>query len=214
MDIYLCEACEGVAPQWVGRCPHCGRWNTLVATRRADAAPVGSLAVSLHQVEGCEATPMSTGVVEMDRVLGGGFVAGSVTLVFGPPGVGKSTLLFQVLSRWPAPGRRPAGLGRGVADPGRRPGRRGSEPSPSTSWRWPGTMWWPLRRPSRATTRRWPWSTPSRRSPTTSSRGRGEPGPGQGVRGPADAPGQGHRGAHRPGRPRHQGRRPGRPPGD
>jgi DNA repair protein RadA/Sms len=98
MDIYLCEACEGVAPQWVGRCPHCGRWNTLAATRRGDAAPVGSLAVSLRQVEGCEAAPMSTGVVEMDRVLGGGFVAGSVTLVFGPPGVGKSTLLFQVLS--------------------------------------------------------------------------------------------------------------------
>jgi len=106
IDIYLCTACEGVAPQWVGRCPHCGQWNTLAATRRgADSATAaGSVAVSLRQVDGGEARPMPTGVVEVDRVLGGGFVAGSVTLVFGPPGVGKSTLLFQVLSSVAATG--------------------------------------------------------------------------------------------------------------
>jgi DNA repair protein RadA/Sms len=96
----------------MGRCPNCGEWNTLTAsaapsgTRRgsgaaftsASALSSGAVAVSLRHVNGCEALPMPTGVVEFDRVLAGGFVAGSVTLVFGPPGVGKSTLLFQVLS--------------------------------------------------------------------------------------------------------------------
>ena len=106
IEIYLCTACEGVAPQWVGRCPHCGQWNTLMAStspaadRRSNASALsnGAVAVSLRHVDGCEALPMPTGVVEVDRVLAGGFVAGSVTLVFGPPGVGKSTLLFQVLA--------------------------------------------------------------------------------------------------------------------
>jgi DNA repair protein RadA/Sms len=103
--IYLCAACEGVAPQWVGRCPHCGQWNTLAITERpAGAAPPSALAVSLRQVDGSGAQPMPTGVVEVDRVLAGGFVAGSVTLVFGPPGVGKSTLLFQVLASVAATG--------------------------------------------------------------------------------------------------------------
>jgi DNA repair protein RadA/Sms len=103
-EIYLCALCEGTAAQWVGRCPHCGEWNTLTATaRRADAVAASS-AVSLRLVDGGDAAPMPTGVDELDRVLGGGIVAGSVTLVFGPPGVGKSTLLFQVLATVAATG--------------------------------------------------------------------------------------------------------------
>src|SRR5580693_8583885 len=97
-EIYLCALCEGTAAQWVGRCPHCGEWNTLTARVRGAGATVGSSAVSLRLVDGGDAAPMPTGVDELDRVLGGGVVAGSVTLVFGPPGVGKSTLLFQVLA--------------------------------------------------------------------------------------------------------------------
>jgi DNA repair protein RadA/Sms len=101
IEIFVCTACEGVAPQWVGRCPHCGKWNTLTAsaTRRTESAlTTGAVAVALRHIAGSEARPIPTGVVEFDRVLAGGFVAGSVTLVFGPPGVGKSTLLFQVLA--------------------------------------------------------------------------------------------------------------------
>ena len=92
-----------------GALPALRRVEQLVARRRRPppaahppprrpARSTGAVAVSLRHVDGCEAAPMPTGVVEVDRVLGGGFVAGSVTLVFGPPGVGKSTLLFQVLA--------------------------------------------------------------------------------------------------------------------
>jgi DNA repair protein RadA/Sms len=107
IEIYLCNACEGVAPQWVGRCPHCGEWNTLTASAPRTAAPASGCSaevVSLRQVDCGGAQPMPTGVVEFDRVLAGGFVPGSVTLVFGPPGVGKSTLLFQVLASVAATG--------------------------------------------------------------------------------------------------------------
>jgi DNA repair protein RadA/Sms len=102
-EIYHCTACGGTALQWVGRCPHCAEWNTLAASPRA-ASPRGAVsaagegAVALREIVGGDSPPMATGIDEVDRVLGGGFVAGAVTLVFGPPGVGKSTLLFQVLA--------------------------------------------------------------------------------------------------------------------
>jgi DNA repair protein RadA/Sms len=109
--IYQCSTCGGTALKWAGRCPHCAEWNTLAATLRASATAMGAAAnpggaagvatvgaVPLREVVGGDALPMATGVDEVDRVLGGGVVAGAVTLVFGPPGVGKSTLLFQVLA--------------------------------------------------------------------------------------------------------------------
>jgi DNA repair protein RadA/Sms len=95
---YLCTVCEQMALQWVGRCPHCGAWNTMLMTARSGKAKAETAAVPLGGIDGGTARPMPTGMGELDRVMGGGFVAGSVTLVFGPPGVGKSTLLFQVLA--------------------------------------------------------------------------------------------------------------------
>jgi len=102
--MYLCTACEATSLRWVGRCPSCGAWNTFgpLAVRagatRAGAVAAGPSAVALADISTVGARPLPTGVSELDRVLGGGVVAGSVTLLFGPPGIGKSTLLFQVLS--------------------------------------------------------------------------------------------------------------------
>jgi DNA repair protein RadA/Sms len=95
--------------RWAGRCPTCGQWNSLVEERVPSSSPTASVrgggfggasaeqAVPLCEVDISGAVPQSTGLAELDRVLGGGFVPGSVTLLGGEPGVGKSTLLLQVL---------------------------------------------------------------------------------------------------------------------
>ncbi len=105
---YLCTSCGTTSLRWVGRCPGCHEWNTLgptaVRSRRAEPGAGDAAAVALREVSTAGARPLPTGVSELDRVLGGGVVAGSVTLVFGPPGIGKSTLLFQVLSAVAATG--------------------------------------------------------------------------------------------------------------
>ena len=106
---YACDTCGTTSLRWVGRCPGCGAWNTLspLAQRVRRRTGVGSspmaqldpsTVVALVNVSTDAAHPLPTGVDELDRVLGGGVVGGSVTLLFGPPGIGKSTLLFQVLS--------------------------------------------------------------------------------------------------------------------
>jgi len=99
-----------VALQWAGQCPTCGAWNSLVeeTTRVQDLAPVtGAVvpAVRVGQVPTDERLPVPTGVVELDRVLGGGLVPGSVTVLGGAPGMGKSTLLLQVAGAVAASGR-------------------------------------------------------------------------------------------------------------
>lgn len=105
-ESYLCSSCGTASLRWVGRCPACGEWNTLGAAPARGPRPVGRdagaaldvAAVPLADVPTDAARPLATGVGELDRVLGGGLVAGSATLLFGPPGIGKSTLLFQVLA--------------------------------------------------------------------------------------------------------------------
>ena len=105
---YLCAACTATSLRWAGRCPACGEWNTLgpaPVRPRGSAAPAeGPPARPLADVSMDAIRPLPTGVSELDRVMGGGVVAGSVTLLFGPPGIGKSTLLFQVLSSLAATG--------------------------------------------------------------------------------------------------------------
>lgn len=103
--VYFCTACGNETPKWVGRCPGCGAWNTLeehiekpVAAGRAKAAPVGvsRRPQRIDQVDTDTEIRFSTGMGELDRVLGGGAVAGSLVLVGGAPGIGKSTLLLQI----------------------------------------------------------------------------------------------------------------------
>ena len=107
---YVCTACDATSARWVGRCPGCNAWNTLgpSSARRRGLRSAPGEAISgarpLADVSTDAARPLPTGVSELDRVLGGGVVGGSVTLLFGPPGIGKSTLLFQVLASVAATG--------------------------------------------------------------------------------------------------------------
>src|SRR3954470_4839657 len=100
--IFTCSTCGATAAKWHGRCPSCGDWNTLVeeaAPARAAAARAGGAgtasparAVPLREVRAEEVARLTTGIGELDRVLGGGIVPGSVVLLGGSPGIGKSTL--------------------------------------------------------------------------------------------------------------------------
>ncbi|MBN1882763.1 MAG: DNA repair protein RadA [Deltaproteobacteria bacterium] len=103
--VYVCSECGHTSPQWMGRCPGCDRWNTLseevirAAGRKTESkreAPPTPLFLSDAVDVGTRR--LSTGISELDRVLGGGLVEGSVVLVGGDPGVGKTTLLMQALS--------------------------------------------------------------------------------------------------------------------
>lgn len=100
---FVCGECGHETGKWFGRCPACGSWNTLVEMavednpRRA-AMSSGAGAVRLKNVDCREASRTNTGIGELDRVLGGGIVAGSVILLGGDPGIGKSTLLMQAAS--------------------------------------------------------------------------------------------------------------------
>jgi DNA repair protein RadA/Sms len=101
---YVCQACGATAPRWLGRCSSCGGWNTLVeevvaSGKKARAStPSMSKPVSVADVPEDAAARLPTGIEELDRVLGGGAVLGSVVLVGGDPGVGKSTLLLQAIA--------------------------------------------------------------------------------------------------------------------
>jgi DNA repair protein RadA/Sms len=99
---YVCGSCGARTAQWQGQCPACEAWNTLeiaassapgVSSRRASTAPAASRTVT--QVTNDDEVRASSGIGELDRVLGGGLVAGSVILLGGDPGIGKSTLLLQ-----------------------------------------------------------------------------------------------------------------------
>ena len=97
--VYICGECGYESGKWMGRCPNCNSWNTMVEAEPAPAlarrVSTSSRALPLSQVEAEGARRISTGMAELDRVLGGGVVAGSTVLLGGDPGIGKSTLLMQ-----------------------------------------------------------------------------------------------------------------------
>ena len=99
--VFLCSECGAESRKWVGRCPACGAWNTMMeeavekAPSQAKPAPVGANAMALPDVPMEDFGRRTTGIAELDRVLGGGVVQGSLVLIGGDPGIGKSTLLLQ-----------------------------------------------------------------------------------------------------------------------
>jgi len=111
---YQCEQCGATSTKWAGQCAECGQWNTLVETLAAPAASAPARfasysgdaprIVNLADVAAAEEPRLATGLSELDRVLGGGLVLGSVVLIGGDPGIGKSTLLLQSLAHYGAAG--------------------------------------------------------------------------------------------------------------
>src|SRR3989344_6044363 len=106
---YVCQQCGYETPQWYGKCPNCGEWNSLVETvkeeprtpsfAKASAGKQNFKLQKLSEVKHIEKNRLKSGFDEFDRVMGGGIVQGSVTLLAGDPGIGKSTLLLHVLAK-------------------------------------------------------------------------------------------------------------------
>ena len=105
-NIYTCTDCGGTSPKWLGKCPACGAWNTLIESVAETASPVKNRFASLAKtaevavladIDAVDMARTPTGHEELDRVLGGGIVEGGVVLIGGDPGIGKSTLLLQAL---------------------------------------------------------------------------------------------------------------------
>ncbi|MDR7335420.1 DNA repair protein RadA [Roseateles asaccharophilus] len=105
-SIYTCTECGGTSPKWLGKCPHCSAWNTLTESaaepagggkNRYQALAKSQPVATLSEIEASDYDRTPTGQEELDRVLGGGIVAGGVVLIGGDPGIGKSTLLLQAV---------------------------------------------------------------------------------------------------------------------
>ena len=117
--VFACSSCGHESPKWHGRCPGCGEWNTLVEERRAATPRTGGgtgaggrrsgkalKPVALGDVAAARIERLRTGIGELDRVLGGGVVPGSLVLIGGSPGIGKSTLTSAALGNLAAAGRK------------------------------------------------------------------------------------------------------------
>ncbi len=109
---YICQQCGYQSPKWLGRCPDCGQWDVMVEERREPlsaahrgGACTGTVVQRLSEVETSAEQRCPSGLSELDRVLGGGVVPGSLILIGGAPGIGKSTLLLQAVDRLANSGR-------------------------------------------------------------------------------------------------------------
>ena len=111
-EIYACSNCDAQQPKWQGRCPECGQWGTLEKTQSANlqaqnlknknlpGMPAGKV-ISFDRINAGDFQRLKTGIEEFDRVLGGGIVNGSLILLGGEPGIGKSTLVLQLVEKIP-----------------------------------------------------------------------------------------------------------------
>ena len=107
--VYRCSACATAYPKWAGQCASCQAWNSMVEDVEGPDPDIATLlsatsaatAMPIAEVDSLVGGPQSTGLDELDRVLGGGLVPGTVTLLGGEPGIGKSTLLLQLAAAWP-----------------------------------------------------------------------------------------------------------------
>src|SRR5215475_11436770 len=106
--IFLCQSCGYESRKWLGKCPECGEWNSLVEERVVTTKKGGgrdglrrreAKAIAYPEIESQDDSRISSGVNEFDRVLGGGIVPGTLVLLGGDPGIGKSTLLLQVADK-------------------------------------------------------------------------------------------------------------------
>jgi len=102
--VYVCQSCGTQSPRWMGKCPDCGAWNTMVEEQVEKSKDIGSAKRSggmepilLNEIQARDEDRFVTKIGELDRVLGGGIVPGSVVLIGGDPGIGKSTLVLQML---------------------------------------------------------------------------------------------------------------------
>ena len=99
-SVFFCGECGYESTKWLGKCPACGSWNTMLEQKKVSSVPSINNLTYAHAIPLADVTPtasgrVSSGIGELDRVLGGGIVPGSVTLLGGDPGIGKSTLLMQ-----------------------------------------------------------------------------------------------------------------------
>lgn len=139
-SVYICSECGYESPKWFGCCPGCGEWNTMNEEIKAPAAPASKSGASarsvktyaLSEITADEEIRYQTGLTELDRVLGGGIVKGSLVLLSGDPGIGKSTILASNMPIYRQRSRYPICLRRGVrlSDKAPRGQARGYEPDP------------------------------------------------------------------------------------
>jgi DNA repair protein RadA/Sms len=108
---FVCQSCGYISPRWIGKCPECNTWNSFVEEVTASASDNGKAkgarsfsnnkgvakAQRLNEISISTEERISTGITEFDRVLGGGIMPGSIVLVGGDPGIGKSTLMMQMI---------------------------------------------------------------------------------------------------------------------